>query len=297
MLLIGGIQGITRFNTRFAKYAPGVFESMLDQLHLMFVDDPKAAEIRNEPAVSIPHTPATTALAVATLQLRGPGPAQSNLIYHFCGRPPGTGTSTQLDSDIAAMTSAPDRLANILWEGGLRGSPPFGAANRMVCFSESPVEHLRWLLHDQAFPPWALLVTREWVYSCGGGPVWYTREAQHRSLTPEQRNWAVRFERYTSDWLHEREWRIPVPPGFTGLQITADVVKAVLIGEPTWAPWRQVLEPTGYLIGMDGTPGLDGVAPEMAPRWRLPRLWERIPAFWWDRTNRRFVLVHAPAQS
>ncbi|MGW5723006.1 hypothetical protein ACWEVP_43020 [Amycolatopsis sp. NPDC003865] len=108
----------------------------------------------------------------------------------------------------------------------------------------------------------------------------------------------MRFEGYTSDWLHEREWRVPVPPGFTGLQLTAGIVKAVLIGEPTWAPpWRQVLEPTGYLIDVDGTPGLDGVAPELAPQWRLPALWERIPAFWRDRANRRFVLVQGPAQS
>ncbi|MEA5360249.1 hypothetical protein VA596_11945 [Amycolatopsis sp., V23-08] len=58
-----------------------------------------------------------------------------------------------------------------------------------------------------------------------------------------------------------------------------------------------MLDPTGYLVGMDGTPGRDGVAPEMAPQWRMPALWERNPTFWRDRTNRRFILVHAPAQS
>ena len=52
-------------------------------------------------------------MTVAIQHLREPGPAQSNLTYHFCGRPPGTRTSPQLDRDIAAM--APwDRLANIL---------------------------------------------------------------------------------------------------------------------------------------------------------------------------------------
>lgn len=173
---------------------------------------------------------------------------------------------------------------------------PFGAANPMVCFSESPVEHLHWLLNDRAFPPWALLFTREWIYRSDGGPVWYTRDAQHQSLSPDQRDWAVRFDAYTSDWLHEREWRVPVRPGSVGLPLTADVTMSVIIGEPTWAPWRQVLEPTGYLIGMDGVPGLDGVAPELVPQWRLPPLWDRIHAFWWDRANRRFVPVHVPAQ-
>lgn len=45
MLLIGGIQAVTRHDEFFAKYAPGLFEPMVDQLRLVFVDDPKAAEI------------------------------------------------------------------------------------------------------------------------------------------------------------------------------------------------------------------------------------------------------------
>lgn len=71
----------------------------------------------------------------------------------------------------------------------------------------------------------------------------------------------MKFDAYTSDWLHERKWRIPIRPEFSGLQITSDVIGSVIIGEPTWKLWRQVLEPTDYLIGMDGTPGLDGVCP------------------------------------
>jgi hypothetical protein len=228
-------------------------------------------------------------MTLAVLPLREPGPAQSDLIYHFCGRPPGTGRSTHLDPTIAAM-SAPDRLANILWEGMLRGSTPFGAANRMVCFSESPIEHLLWLLHDRAFPPWALLVRRQWVYDFGGGPVWYTRDAQYRTLTPEQRDWAMRFEAYNSDWLHEREWRIPVPPGLGGLPVTAETIVSVVIGEPGWAPWRYVLEPTGRWIGVPGR-----VAPEMRWQLRLPPLWNKIHAYWFDRANRRLVLVRVPA--
>ncbi|KFZ76998.1 hypothetical protein ED92_38470 [Amycolatopsis sp. MJM2582] len=235
-------------------------------------------------------------MTVATMQLRDPGPAQSNQIYHFCGRPPGTGISAQLDPSIASM-SVPDRLANMLWEERLRGSVPFGASNRMVCFSESPIQHLHWLLTDRGFPPWALLFDRQRLYDVGGGPVWYTREAQHRTLTPEQRDWAVKFDAFTNDWLHEREWRVPLPPGYTALRLSADVIVAVIIGEPNWAPWRQVLEPTGYLIGVGGTPGLNGVAPQMAPQWRLPTLWNQIHAFWWDSSNRRFVPVHVPTLS
>ncbi len=60
-------------------------------------------------------------MTVAILQLREPGAAQSNLIYYFCDRPPGIGTSARLDPGITAMTPA-DRLANILWVSGPRGS-------------------------------------------------------------------------------------------------------------------------------------------------------------------------------
>lgn len=223
-------------------------------------------------------------MTVAILQLREPGPAQSSVVYHFCGRPPGTAISAQLEPVIAEMTPE-QRLSNILWEGGLRGSVPFGATNPMVCFSETPLDHLIWLLHDRAFPPWALLVTREWVYHAGGGPVWYARDAQHRTLTPQQRDWAVRFDAYTNDWLHEREWRVPTHPGFPWLALTFELI--VIIGEPTWQPWRLVPEPTGRYIG---------AVPEMAPQWRLPPLWNQIQAYWWDSTNRRFSLVHTPRQ-
>ncbi|MFF1612266.1 hypothetical protein ACFVYA_31170 [Amycolatopsis sp. NPDC058278] len=30
----------------------------------------------------------------------------------------------------------------------------------------------------------------------------------------------------------------PLPPDFTGLQITTDVIVSVIIGEPDWKPWR-----------------------------------------------------------
>ncbi|MFI5591681.1 hypothetical protein ACIA5G_41990 [Amycolatopsis sp. NPDC051758] len=234
-------------------------------------------------------------MTVATLQLREPGPAQSNLIYHFCGRPPGTGVSPRLDVNIAAMPPQ-DRLTSILWDGMLRGSPPFGAANPMVCFSESPVRHLHWLLGERSFPPWALLFSRQWVYNFGGGPVWYARDAQYRTLSAPELDWAVRFEAYSSDWLHEREWRIPVQPGYGGLRVTSADVQVVIVGEPDWQPWRQVREWTGSMLDEYGQPSPYGQEPEMYPQWRLSPLWNQIHAFWWDRVNRRFVHVHAPAQ-
>jgi hypothetical protein len=235
-------------------------------------------------------------MTVATLQLREPGPAQSNLIYHFCGRPPGTGTSPGLTPSIAGL-SPQDQLASILWDGMLRGSVPFGATKPMVCFSESPAQHLHWLLTDRMFPPWALLFTRQWVYDFGGGPIWYPREQQFREMTAEQQNWAVRFDAYNSDWLHEREWRIPVLPGYGGLGISPADVQAIIVGEPNWQPWKQIPEWTGWMLGPDGVPDAEAAEPEVYPQWRLPPLWNAVHRFWWDQENRRFVPVHTPAAS
>lgn len=60
------------------------------------------------------------------------GPAQSEFLTHFCSRPPGTGVSPQLDPAIAALPPK-QRLSNILWEGALRGSEPYGVTNRISC--------------------------------------------------------------------------------------------------------------------------------------------------------------------
>ncbi len=98
-------------------------------------------------------------------------------------------------------------------------------------------------------------------------------------MTPDQRNCAVRFDTYTSDWLHERGRRVTVRPGFVELPLTADVIMSVIIGEPTWAPWRQALETTGHLIGTDRARPRR-VAPELVLRRRLPPLWDRIHTFW-----------------
>ena len=48
MLLLRGIQDVVRHDTLFATYGPEMFEGLLDQLKLMFVDDPQGTEIIHE---------------------------------------------------------------------------------------------------------------------------------------------------------------------------------------------------------------------------------------------------------
>jgi hypothetical protein len=176
---------------------------------------------------------------------------------------------------IRGLTAA-QRLDYIIWEQRIRGFPPFGPEGvpipPMVCFSESPADHLDWLLRKN-WPQWGVFVRREWVYAQGGGPVWYARPDQYNKFTPEQFAWAVRFEDAPrrSDWVHEREWRIPVPPADPepALHLAPGDVVAVLVGDPMWQPstrwWPQ---PAG-----------------MPPVPAAPPLWGSFRRWFWDPAN------------
>ncbi|MEV6906097.1 hypothetical protein [Amycolatopsis sp. NPDC051071] len=74
------------------------------------------------------------------------------------------------------------RLHNILWEGQIWGFPPFGSDSPMVCLSERPLEHQRWLLLHRYMPPWGLLLRWQAVYDSAAGPVWYTPTEQLATL-------------------------------------------------------------------------------------------------------------------
>jgi hypothetical protein len=166
------------------------------------------------------------------------GPAQSEFLIHFCGRPAGRQNTPSVPANIRGLAAA-QRLDNVLWEQRIVGFAPFGqgVTQPMVCFSESPLNHLEWLLHSQHWPPWGVILRRQCLYAKGAGPVWYVRPDEYSSLTPAQRAWAVRYEvtaGQRSDWVHEREWRIPVAPADPVLRLARGDVFAVLIGNPTW---------------------------------------------------------------
>jgi len=214
------------------------------------------------------------------------GPAQSEWLIHFCARPPGTGVSQFLSADVARQTPQ-QRLDNILWEQRLCGSVVFGATQPTICLSESPLDHFRWLLAARQFHRGGLLLSRQWVYDVGGGPVWYTRGDQYAALAYHQRSWAVRLDTTSaakSDWLHEREWRIPVPQSNPALVLGAGAVSAILIGDLTWQPTARFWKvPTGRFFNSqtgvetssddpDGVPEIQQV-PAQHPFWySVPRL-------------------------
>ncbi|GAA1657307.1 hypothetical protein [Actinoplanes couchii] len=220
------------------------------------------------------------------------GPAQFEWLVHFCGRPnPAAVTPTV---PLAIRNQQPwQRLFSILWEGQIRGFAPFGSDSPMVCLSESPLEHLRWLLSTRQWPPWGLLLRRQTVYDLGGGPVWYARPEQLEMLPAELRGWTVRFETGVnrSDWLHEREWRIPVPLANPVLPLPADAVPVILVGDPNWQPTALVSRTICVDdSGMQVQPGQLG-HPQMVEMLELPHLWTAAERWYWDPDQQQILQI------
>jgi hypothetical protein len=140
-------------------------------------------------------------------------PNMSELLTHFCirnGRP-----QPNVCKRIKAM-NAPQRLDNILQEGKLWVFPTFSGGDPAFCLTEATVEGLSYLVTERRHQPWGLVFERQSVYDAGGSPVWYVRNDEYYKVRSQVdtrcQAWMVRLEPYTSDWLEEREWRIPVAP-------------------------------------------------------------------------------------
>lgn len=168
-----------------------------------------------------------------------------------------------------------ERLANVLISSELHSFPPFGATTPAVCFTESGFDDVDDLLGEGGFwEPWGVVVTRDWLWGKGGGPVWYVRDdVQQRvrpRLPPSDDVWLVRTIPGQSDWLHEREWRVPVPAG--ALPLKPGDLTAVLVGDPSWRPVVDEVGPSPPDFGDN--------------RWakRLPPCLVDVPRWFWDGT-------------
>jgi hypothetical protein len=217
------------------------------------------------------------------------GPAQSELLTHFCGRPEGSRMTPDVPPEIEGMEPS-QRLDAILGQERILGFPPFGAQSSqpMVCFSESPIDHLRHLLGERRWRPWGLVFARDFVYDRDGGPVFYARPRQLEQAPADLHSWMVGLGKSDGgfqDWTHEREWRVPG----AALDFDANDVVAVLVGQFDWAP--SLVEYTvvdGYRNGITGEvcDRGDMYAQECTTiREDLPITWLKARRWFWDGTN------------
>jgi hypothetical protein len=172
-------------------------------------------------------------------------------LIHFTGR---TGTRMAVPADIRDL-DAPSRLAQILYQGRIRAVRTFGTGSRpIVAFTESSQAAVRRLIADGRYTPWGVGFSKQVIFDQGGAPVLYVRgdewDAATAQLPDPLRARIVRFwpgaeweegDPLTADqsqqlpdqlanpseWLHEREWRVPHDVTFGWSDVKFLIVPAV----------------------------------------------------------------------
>jgi hypothetical protein len=160
-------------------------------------------------------------------------PDVGDYLIHFTGR---TGTRLAVPDDIRNL-DPPGRLAQILYQGRIRAVATFGTGGRaIVAFTESSQAAVRRLIADGSYTPWGVGFSKQFIFDKGGAPVMYVRgdewDVAAAQLPDPLRARIVRFWpgaaweegdpliadgarqlpdslANPSEWLHEREWRVP----------------------------------------------------------------------------------------
>ncbi|MEY9912821.1 hypothetical protein ABIA35_009088 [Catenulispora sp. MAP12-49] len=223
---------------------------------------------------------------MATWQLRpAEHPDLSDSLTHFTGR---ARESAMVAQSIREL-SPKERLDSILTTGELWPSVTYSGGLPAVCFTESTFAGLEYLIGEQGFQPWGLVLDRQWVFDQGGAPVWHFRsqyEAEVRGLSPRLQTWAVRLDSNPdrpSDWLHEREWRIPCESGVEALVIDPAAVRTVIVGDPSWRP-NEVEHEARMPVDENGTEAFDlsMAVGEVVDSWMgQPDCWAGKPRLCW----------------
>lgn len=206
-------------------------------------------------------------------------PDLSPTLVHFVdrGRPTGPGAPAEID-----QLSAVERLDAIVMEGEISAFVTYSGGDPAVCMTETSWEGLTYLIQRRNYAPWALMFDRQKVYDAGGGPVWYARPDEYAALKarPELRAWAVELSD-RSDWLHEREWRIPLPAsdGMTpSIPLAALGLCGVIVGDPYWDCATLEHEPA---LG-DGSEAYHYLPQQV-------RILAGVPRYWWNADTGRFA--------
>jgi len=194
-------------------------------------------------------------------------PGQSDVLVHFTSR--GRPTASNRFADLTAE----QRLTAIMEQQTLIASPPYRSSTPVVCLSESGPDGVAALIRGSGWAPWGVVLDRQWVWDQGGGPVWYVRDDLDADVRDRLGGttdaWLVRTEPGHSDWLHEREWRIPRSWADPSLHLDETAVVALLVGDPRWG--------TGLVHTMDVSPFTGGMAEVLQTHTPYP-----VPRWWWD---------------
>jgi hypothetical protein len=161
-------------------------------------------------------------------------PDLGDQVIHFTGRT-GPRFSGQLGVD-EAITGKTDqqRLAEILAQGRIRAFETFGSDAPVVCLTESVRVAVLRLIAEGRYTPCGIGFDKDFVFAQGGGPAFYVRGDEWPAVVALPQSLRCRAVRFwpgselepgdgsflpshlgRSEWLHEREWRVPRDLTFT----------------------------------------------------------------------------------
>jgi hypothetical protein len=165
-------------------------------------------------------------------------------VIHFTGR---QGPKINVEEKIERL-SPQERLVHILVNGVVRGFETFGAGAPVACFSESTKAAIPKLIKEGRYEPCGVAFSKQLVFDKNGGPALYVRGDEWKTvaaaLPQAVRSRVVRFWpgaipdpgtslpyhlEKQSEWLHEREWRVP-----TEFRFEWHDVKFLIVPHPQW---------------------------------------------------------------
>jgi len=182
-------------------------------------------------------------------------PDFNDVVIHFTGR---VGPSLRPKA-IEAMTDW-ERLSAVVGDSRLIGQEMPGSRASAVCFTEATSRGCAWLISAGRYSSCGIAFSKAFLFSAGGGPVLQVRGDEWSSVfswTESMRARAVRFwpgassgtgERLPwwlegrSEWLFEREWRVPTPEGHLTFDFS-NIAFLVLPSVDHLTNWVQVTAP------------------------------------------------------
>jgi hypothetical protein len=168
-------------------------------------------------------------------------------LIHFSGR---LGPRINVTADVVEK-SPQQRLVHILIDNVIRGFQTFGAGAPVVCLTESTRAAVMRLVSEGRYEPCGIVFSKQSVFDGNGGPALYVRgdewQAATAALDLPLRSRLVRFWpgaqedpaeflpdhlKTISEWLHEREWRVP-----DEFRFGWDNVRFLIVPNGEWQPF------------------------------------------------------------
>jgi hypothetical protein len=178
-----------------------------------------------------------------------------DVLIHMTGRK--GKINDRVATDILALSPF-ERLTSILASRSFRAAPSFDNTWPLVCFSQTTKRALSKLI-GLRYAPAGIAIHKQAIFDHNGGPAFYVRgdeyDAFRAALPPQLAARAVRYWPgsaqdetfsiwpYRSEWMHEREWRLPAPVQESwSWQLPEESVAFIILGDDLVEPfstWAQ----------------------------------------------------------